>query len=109
MPERPFPPTGATELRFEWDAKKNRANAAKHGIAFENASRAFSGPMLSRIDDRRDYGEERWIGLGRIDDVVVVIAYTVRSDKVRIISARKANRNETKAYEQALDQEGPGR
>ena len=109
MTERRFPWTETGALRFEWDAEKNRANVIKHGFSFENASRAFSGPMSSRIDDRRDYGEERWIGLGRIEGVVIAIAYTARSDKVRIISARKANRNEAKAYEQALGQEGSGR
>lgn len=104
MSEHPFPETA--EPQFEWDARKNKANVLKHDISFENARRAFSGPMLSRIDDRRDYGEVRWHGLGRIEDVVIMIAYTMRSGKVRIISARKANRNETKAYEQAFGQEG---
>lgn len=109
MTERPFPPPETIALRFEWDPEKNRANVAKHDLGFANASGAFSGPMLSRIDDRRDHGEERWIGLGKIEDVVVAIAYTVRSDKVRIISARKANRNEAKTYEQAFGPKGSGR
>lgn len=109
MTERPFPPPETISLRFEWDTEKNKANVTKHDLGFENARRAFSGPMLSRSDNRRDYGEQRWIGLGRIEDAVVVIAYTVRSDKVRIISARKANRNEAKTYEQAFGPEGSGR
>lgn len=106
MSERPSRPTETVPLQFEWDTQKDKANVLKHGLSFERARRAFSGPLLRRIDDRRDYGEERWIGLGRIEDVVIMIAYTMRSNKVRIISARKANRNEAKAYEQALGREG---
>lgn len=109
MTEHPFPRTEATEPQFEWDAKKNKANVAKHDFSFEDARRAFSGPMLNRVDDRRDYGEERWIGLGRIKGVVVVIAYTMRSGRTRLISARKASRNETKTYEQVFGPEDPGR
>ncbi len=105
MPQHPSPQPETIAPQFEWDAKKNKANVAKHDLSFEDASRAFSGPMLSRVDDRREYGEERWIALGRIEDIAVVIAYTIRFDKVRIISARKANRNETKAYEQVFGQE----
>lgn len=107
MSERPYPETA--ELEFAWDSKKDRANVLKHDIRFENARRAFSGPMLHRIDNRRDYGEVRWLGLGRIDDVVVMIAYTMRSGKVRIISARKASRNETKEHEKIFGPKGPGR
>jgi uncharacterized protein len=107
--ESPFPPPEAIGLQFEWDPEKNKANVAKHDLGFENVRRAFSGPMLSRIDGRRDYGEERWIGLGRIEDAVVVVAYTMRSDKVRIISARKANRNEAKTYKQTFGPESSER
>lgn len=109
MTEHPFPRSETVERRFEWDARKNKANVAKHDLSFEDARRAFSGPMLSRIDKRRDYGEERWVGLGRIKGVVVVIAYTMRSDKTRLISARKASRNETKTYEQIFGPKDAGR
>ncbi len=49
---------------FEWDAAKNAANVAKHGINFEDAARIFEGPVLEQIDIRRDYGEERIIAFG---------------------------------------------
>lgn len=58
--------------------------------------------MLRRPDDRSDYGEKRWIALAVIDGIVIVIVYTVRSGRIRIISARKANGNERKAYEEAI-------
>jgi uncharacterized DUF497 family protein len=44
-------------MRFVWDARKNRLNVAKHGVAFETAARIFEGPRLTMIDDREDYGE----------------------------------------------------
>lgn len=89
---------------FAWDPDKDVANRAKHGLGFETAARAFAEPMLRRRDDRRDYGEERWIALGRIEDVTIVVVYTMRGDAVRIISARKANRHEKKIYDDARAQ-----
>ena len=46
-------------MRFEWDETKNQANIQKHGVSFETAKRIFDGPVLSRLDERRDYGEDR--------------------------------------------------
>ena len=90
-------------LRFEWDPGKDAANVAKHDVDFATAARAFSAPMLRRPDDRRDYGEKRWIALAVIDGIVIVIVYTVRSERIRVISARKASRNEKTIYEQAIE------
>ena len=90
-------------LRFGWDPDKDAVNVAKHDVDFATAARAFSEPMVRRPDDRRDYGEKRWIALAVIDGIVIVIVYTVRSKRIRIISARKANRNEKKTYEQAIE------
>ena len=90
-------------LRFEWDPGKDAVSVAKHDVDFATAARAFSEPMVRRPDDRHDYGERRWIALAVIDGIVIVIVYTVRSGRIRIISARKANRNEKKTYEQAIE------
>jgi uncharacterized protein len=55
--------------------------------------------MLTGLDTREDYGEDRWIGIGVIRNIVVVIAFTERSsDTIRIISARKATKYEREAY-----------
>jgi hypothetical protein len=86
-------------MEFEWDEAKSAANLAKHRISFETAVGAFGGPLLRRNDTRFDYGEERWLALGEIDNVVIAIAYTMRGESIRVISARKANRNERQAYE----------
>lgn len=97
-------PSDLTGLGFAWDPDKNDANIAKHGLGFGMATRAFDEPMLRRRDERHDYGEERWIALGRVEDVTVAIVYTMRGDTVRIISARKANRHEKEIYDHARRQ-----
>lgn len=89
---------------FVWDRKKDAANLKKHGISFEEAKEIFDGPVLTRLDDRRDYGETRRISIGALSGVVViVVAHTDRAGKTRIISARKANRNERKVYYEYLE------
>ena len=85
---------------FEWDDEKSRLNVEKYGIGFETAATIFRGNVLSRIDDREDYGELREISIGRVDtDVVVTVVHTDRDGNVRLISARRANRRERKDYD----------
>jgi len=92
-------------MEFEWDRRKNQANIAKHGISFERAQQIFSGITLDRVDDRRDYGEERIISLGMIEAILIlVVVHTDREGRTRIISARPARRAERRIYEQALQQ-----
>jgi uncharacterized protein len=84
---------------FEWDSRKNKANIAKHGIDFALAKRIFDGPILSLPDTRQEYGEERTISIGMVDDIaVLVVVHTDRNRKIRIISARAASRRERKMY-----------
>ena len=84
---------------YEWNQEKNAANLKKHGISFEEAILIFEGPVLSRLDRRFDYGEERIISTGLIREVVaVVIVHTDRDGITRIISARLANRAEKREY-----------
>lgn len=84
---------------FEWDEAKNAQNRAKHGIAFEEATTIFEGPIVTREDDRRDYGETRWLSMGLLAGVVViVVAHTNRQGRIRMISARPASRTERKIY-----------
>jgi uncharacterized DUF497 family protein len=63
---------------FEWDAAKNAANVAKHGIGFEDAARIFEGPVLEQIDHRRDCGEERVAVAGMVMGLELFVVYTVR-------------------------------
>lgn len=89
-------------MSHEWDEAKNRENIAKHGIDFADAHRIFERPMLVRLDDRESYGEDRWIALGDLDGIIVVIVFTRREDRIRVISIRKANRRERETYQESV-------
>lgn len=85
-------------MELEWDAKKRLANKAKHGVDFADADYVLSDPNALTIpDDRHD--EERFvtIGAGPTGRLLVVV-HTDRGDKVRVISARKANDREQAKY-----------
>jgi uncharacterized DUF497 family protein len=84
--------------KFEWDAAKRLANSRKHGIDFADAATIFEGDIVVLLDDRFDYGETRYLAFGLIKDKVIVVAYTERSEKIRIISARKALKHEELYY-----------
>lgn len=86
-------------MEFEWDETKNRANIRKHGVSFITARRIFERPFLTRRDDRKPYGEDRYISVGEVDGVaVIVVAHTDRGDRTRLISARPASRKERRAW-----------
>jgi hypothetical protein len=88
----------------EWDAAKNRSNLAKHGLDFEDAEQVLAGLCFSMRDRRFEYGEERLITIGQLEGRVVVIAHVERGEGTRIISMRKANRREQKAYQERFGQ-----
>ena len=86
-------------LKFEWDLKKAAANEAAHGITFEVGCNVFKDPFaLEWLDDRADYGEDRFVIIGMVDSSVLYVAYTVRGDVIRIISARGAEPHERRRY-----------
>lgn len=90
-------------MNFEWDEQKNQSNIRKHGFSFADAWEVFEAPMLIDLDDRFDYGEDRWIGIGRLRSQIVVIVYTEPvAETIRVISMRKALSHERQAYEQAF-------
>ena len=90
-------------MRFEWDEFKNALNIRKHGIDFIDVADIFNHPMLTFLDDGDNYGEPRWIALGRIHSLIGVVVYTERrGDVIRIISARKATKHEVRRYERSL-------
>jgi uncharacterized DUF497 family protein/uncharacterized protein (DUF4415 family) len=76
-------------MEFEWDGAKSRRNLAKYGISFDDAARVFSGRMLREVDDRRSYSETRFRAYGMVAGRLLCVVYTVRGDRVRIISARE--------------------
>jgi len=90
-------------VKFEWDENKRQSNVRKHGIDFQEACEIFNNPMLRRIDDRFEYGEDRWAALGRTHRCVVLVVYIELDEEViKIISIRKATKNERKTYEKYL-------
>ncbi len=90
-------------MDFEWDRNKNEKNRQKHGIDFEFAAKAFFDPnLISYVDDRLDYGESREVALAMYFGVILSIVYTWRGETIRIISARKATKNEQKRYYQGV-------
>jgi uncharacterized protein len=90
-------------MQFEWDEAKNLENIRKHEIDFADVPAMFEGEMLIELDDRFDYGEDRWFGIGFLGLGIAIIVWTERrKDVIRIISARRANRYEQKRFEQYL-------
>lgn len=84
---------------FEWDDQKRGLNLAKHGIDFDSAIEVFYGPIILRRSNRNN--EERWTALGHSDNRLIVVVFTQRADVIRIISARRARKNEERAYRNA--------
>lgn len=62
-------------MKCEWSEAKNQVNIAKHGFDFADAHRIFELPLFAVLDEREDYGEDRWIGIGLLDERVIVVVY----------------------------------
>jgi len=91
-------------VKYQWDETKRRQNVRKHGFDFQDAHEIFNGPMLVRLDTRVDYGEDRWIGIGILRSVIVVVVYAedIENQVTRIISLRKALNYERERLEEYL-------
>ena len=90
-------------MNIDWDPNKARANSANHGVLFSDAEAVLYDPNgITRENDGAE-GEQRFVTLG-LDALgrVLVVVYTYRSDPIRIISARRATRNEVRAYERGI-------
>lgn len=85
---------------FEWDESKAAANLEKHGIDFQGAVRIFEAGSILRVGSPRG-GEERWKAIGIVEGVALAVVYVWRGERRRIISARRARRNERRAYREA--------
>lgn len=86
-------------MQFEWDEAKAEANFLKHGISFDKAKSVFVDPLfLAFADPDHSIAERRFIIMGSVGGRLLVVAYTERSNTVRLISARVATRREQKFY-----------
>jgi hypothetical protein len=89
-------------MKYQWDNNKAEQNEGKHGLCFSDAKYVFAGEIVTFIDKRRDYGEIRYITMGKLSGRIVVIVHTQRENTTRIISMRKANGREKKIYSKRL-------
>ncbi len=89
------------ELTFEWDEEKAGANLRKHGVSFQETRTVFRDPLSVTISDSRSGGESRFIdiGLSAVGRILVVV-YTERGPRIRLISAREASQRERRTYEE---------
>lgn len=86
-------------MDISFDPAKDRINMRRHGISLADARRIDWDSVLERLDDRDDYGEDRYTALGFIDEVLYFVVYVDRNEARRIISLRKANGRECNDYE----------
>jgi len=90
-------------MEFEWDEDKNEINIRKHKIDFEDVPEIFNGPMIVNFDDRVDYGEDRLIGIGLLENWIAIVVFVEKDENtIRIVSARKANKDEGKRFQEEI-------
>ena len=91
----------ARDHEFNWHHAKARSNYAKHGVAFDTAQKAFSDPfMVEVVDDTDNYGQERFLVIGMVEGQgqLLSVIYTPRQGRYRLISARRATKDEQDHY-----------
>ena len=86
-------------MEFDWHPDKHERNVTERGFGFDLAALIFDGPVLERLDSRRDYGEERVKALGLAEGVLLCVVYTDRGKMRWIISARRASRKERRIWD----------
>lgn len=89
-------------MNFEWDEEKRKKVIEERDVDMVYAARIFRGEVLTRVDDRADYGEERLISLGMVDDECFVVVHTEREDTTRLITAWKGGRYERSEYKAGI-------
>ena len=95
-----------SDVEITYDAAKNARNVEERGLSFELVHAFDFQTALFVVDDRKEYGEVRYRGLGLIGERVHALVFTETPKGIRVISFRKANRREVKSYEQAQAQRG---
>jgi uncharacterized protein len=87
---------------LEWDERKRQQIIKQRGVDIVYAALIFEGVVLTRSDDREDYGEERLISLGMVDDECFVVVHTERHGSTRLITAWKGGRHERAGYQAGI-------
>ncbi len=83
---------------FTWDDEKSERCRLERGFGFEEAAKIFEDGVIEAEDRRRDYGEQRFVTIGQVDDIVLCVVWTPRENLRRIISARPASRAERNRF-----------
>jgi uncharacterized DUF497 family protein len=89
-------------VELEWDEPKRQVTLELRGLDFDDARTVFSGKILTLEDDRLDYGETRYQTIGELRGKIVMIVWTSRGERRRIISMRVCNEQERRSYAQTL-------
>ncbi|MCD6184330.1 MAG: BrnT family toxin [Deltaproteobacteria bacterium] len=84
-------------MNYTWHEEKRQSNIRKHGLDFTHAHKVFTEATFTFEDNRFDYGEQRFVTIGLLDDVVVIV-HTETIEEIRIISMRRANKHEQTLY-----------
>ena len=97
VPASPY----ADQVDFEWDSSKADSNLKKHGVSFEEAATAFGDPLSLTIPDPdHSHEEDRFVLMGETyQRRLIVVVFTERGDRIRLISVRLATRRERRTYE----------
>ena len=85
-------------MRITFDPEKNARNIRERGLSFERASEFEFESAVVREDERREYGEVRYVALGRLGDRLHVLCFTETEEGIRVLSFRKANVREVNRY-----------
>ena len=85
-------------MLFEWDEAKRQSNIRKHGFDFNGIEKVFPGEAVTILGDRFDYGELRFVTIGLLKNLAVVVTQAETDEVIRIISVRKATKNEETLY-----------
>lgn len=89
-------------MEFEWDEAKRLKTLEERGVDILYAALIFEGPVLQERDDRKDYGEERTVSLGLVDDEPFIVVHTERDGLIRLITAWKGGRHDYRKYQEGI-------
>ena len=89
-------------MDLEWDETKRQRIISERNVDLLYAAGIFEGDVLTRVDDRADYGEERRISLGMVGDECFVVVHTERNGATRLITAWKGGRDERRDYQAGI-------
>lgn len=85
-------------MKFTWHEEKRQSNIRKHGLDFATGHHVFAGETFTFEDTRFKYGEHRFITIGLLNDMAVIIVHTETTEEIHIISMRRANKHEQELY-----------